>query len=127
MVSRLERLKKRSTRVADRAAKKITKGGVSPVLPGTRGAKVLKKALKKGAKIDKKIVKTKARVEARNSSMRKAKRVVRKAVRKVKKADKKAAKGPKSSAIKKAGGGIKKLGGKKSAGPTYLSTFGNRR
>ena len=58
MPTRVERLKKRSTRVADRAAKKMTKGGVSPVLPGTRGAKVLNKALKKGAKIDKKIVKS---------------------------------------------------------------------
>lgn len=155
MPTRLERLKKRSTKVADKTARKVKKAGV-PV-PGSRSARVLNRGLKKGAKIDKKIANTKARVEARNSSMRTAKKVVRKAVRKVKRGVRKMNKGKstsfkpsaksrgaqtssrkltskdtltaaqkKSAAIKKARGGVKGAA-KKAAGPTYLSTFGTNR
>lgn len=80
MPTRVQRLKKRSTRVADRAVKKMNKVGRNPT-PGSRSAKVLNKALKKGAKIDKKIVKTKARVATR--AKKKMDRVVKKKVRKL--------------------------------------------
>ena len=64
MPTRVERLKKRSTKVADKAVKKMKKIGGYPT-NSNRSGKVLNKALKKGAKIDKKIVKTKSRVAKR--------------------------------------------------------------
>ena len=72
MPTRVQRLKKRSTRVADKAVKKINKVG-RMTRPGTRPAKIMNKSLKRLDKIDKKIVKTKARV---------TKRAVKKAARK---------------------------------------------
>ena len=66
MPTRVERLKKRSTKVADKAVKKMKKIGGYPT-NSNRSGKVLNKALKKGAKIDKKIVKTKSRVAKREA------------------------------------------------------------
>ena len=64
MPTRVERLKKRSAKVADKAVKKMKKIGGYPT-NSNRSGKVLNKALKKRAKIDKKIVKTKSRVAKR--------------------------------------------------------------
>mgnify|MGYP003122313350 CR=1 FL=1 len=147
MPTRLERLKKRSTKVADKTARKVKKAGV-PV-PGSRSARVLNRGLKKGAKIDKKIANTKARVAKR--AKKKAGRIVKRGVRKMNKGkptpaayrklmskypqtssrkltskDTLTAAQKKSAAIKKARGGVKGAA-KKAAGPTYISTFGTNR
>ena len=86
MPTRVERLKKRSTKVADKAVKKMKKIGGYPT-NSNRSGKVLNKALKKGAKIDKKIVKTKSRVAKR--AVKKDARAVNKAARVAKRAVKK--------------------------------------
>ena len=60
MPTRVQRLKKRSTKVADKAVEKMKKIGGYPT-SSNRSGKVLNKALKKGRKIDRKIIKVRAR------------------------------------------------------------------
>jgi len=105
MPTRVERLKKRRSRVVNKGIDKIA------AAPDKKGGGIAKRAVKKYGRINKKIVKTKARVEARNSSMRTAKKVVRKAVRKVKRADKKVAR-----VVKK---GVKKMNKGKATPAAY--------
>ena len=94
MPTRVERLKKRSTKVVDKAVKKMKKIGGYPT-NSNRSGKVLNKALKKGRKIERKIVKTKARNlnRADKKDARVTKRAVKKVARVVKKRVKKMSKG----------------------------------
>ena len=80
MPTRVERLKKRSIKVADKAVKKIKKIGEFPSRTN-RSGKVSTKAFKKGGKIERKIIKTKARVAKR--AVKKDARVTKRAVKKL--------------------------------------------
>ena len=93
MPTRVERLKKRSIKVADKAVKKIKKIGEFPSRTN-RSGKVSTKAFKKGGKIERKIIKTKARVAKRavKKDARVTKRAVKKDARVTKRAVKKLAK-----------------------------------
>jgi hypothetical protein len=90
MPTRVERLKKRSTKVADKAVKKMKKIGGSPT-NSNRSGNVLKKAMRKGRTIDRKIIKVKARNlnRADKKDARVAKRAVKKDARVTKRAVKK--------------------------------------
>ena len=120
MASRVDRLKKRKTKLATNIVKAAEAGKTK------KASRAVARAERKAPKLKKKIANTKARVATR-AKKKATKSKMKKGLVAPSAFGKKLPKGLKSSAIKKAGGGIKKLGQKKSAGPTYLSTFGTNR
>jgi hypothetical protein len=128
MVSRVDRLKKRKARVIGKAKTKISKSQAKSNAKSK--AAVAKGKTKKAARINQRQINKnmKTSLTAGKRLGKISNKIVKAGgpARVIKTGRVMTAAEKKSSAIKKAGGGIKKAA-KKSAGPTYLSTFGNRR